>query len=116
GTRWLFSEGEEPFGPGHQIEYDGLDLLPHEAIDVARGHDSMGNENLADPALIPGALHCRGTREIRRRRFAGSLENRPEKVRVALHRRRDDRPRVEINTPLIISFRGIHTKRPGLPA
>src|SRR2546427_6596854 len=39
-----------------------------------------------------------------------SLENRSEKVRVALHRRRDDRSRVEINTPLIISFGGIHAK------
>src|SRR5712671_3376830 len=50
--RRLLGEGEESLRPGHQIEYDRLDLLAHEAVDVAGRDDAMRNQDFADASLV----------------------------------------------------------------
>jgi hypothetical protein len=74
------------------------------------------DENLADAALVAGALHGGCSGEVGGRRFSGLLEDRSEKMGVALHRRGDDHAGVEVHASLVVALGRMHTQSPRLPA
>ena len=65
----------------------------------------MRDKDLANSALVTGALHGSSAGQIRRCRLTGAFENRAQQVWVALHRRRHDRACIEVHAALVVSLR-----------